>query len=42
MEENKKSTYFKLAIIFLSILLTASFWLTVMAASDPVSMTVIP
>ncbi len=42
MKENKKAIYFKLAIIFLSILLTASFWLTVRAASDPVSMTVIP
>ncbi len=42
MEENKKSTCFKLAITFLSILLMASFWLTMREISDPVSMAVLP
>ncbi len=42
MEENKKIIYFKLAITFLSILLMASFWLTMREISDPVSVVVTP
>jgi len=42
MEENKKSIHFKLALVFLGILLMGSFWLTMRATSNPVSMVVIP
>jgi len=43
MEQNmKKSMHFKLAILWIAIFLLGSFWLTVRAASDPVSMTVLP
>ena len=41
MEANK-GIYFKLAIVVFSILLLGSFWLTMRAASEPVSMVVIP
>ena len=37
-----RSTVFKLAIVWLAILLMGSFWLTVRVTSDPVSMAVIP
>ncbi len=42
MEENKRSIHFKLVIVFLSILLMGSFWLTIRATSDPVSMVITP
>ena len=42
MEENKRSIHFKLVIVFLSILLMGSFWLTIRASSDPVSMVITP
>ncbi len=43
MEESiKRSTSFKMGILWMAILLLGSFWLTVRAASDPLSMTVIP
>ena len=43
MEQSKKrSTYFKLAILWLAILFMGSFWLTVKDTSEPVSMVVIP
>ncbi len=41
MEDNK-GVYFKLAIVVFSILLLGSFWLTMRAASEPVSMVVTP
>jgi hypothetical protein len=43
MEESiKRSTSFKLGILWMAILLLGSFWLTVRGTSDPVSLTVIP
>lgn len=43
MEENiKRSTSFKLGILWVAILLMGNFWLTVRAASGQVSMTGIP
>ncbi len=43
MEQNKnRGTMFKLAILWLAILLLVSFWLTVRDTSDPVSIAVIP
>ncbi len=43
MEQTKnRSTYFKLAILWLAILLLGSFWLTVKGTSDLISMAVIP
>ncbi len=43
MEESmKRSPSFKLGILWIAILLLSSFWLTVRAASDPLSMTVLP
>ncbi len=43
MEQSmKKGVHFKLAILWIAIFLLGSFWLTVRAASDPVSMTVLP
>ena len=43
MEQSmKRSTHFKLAILWIAIFLLGSFWLTVRAASDPVSMTILP
>ncbi len=43
MEQAKnRSMTFKLAVIWLAIILLGSFWLTVRGTSDPVSMAVIP
>jgi hypothetical protein len=43
MEQGKnRGTTFKLAILWLAILLLGSFWLTVKGTADPVSMAVIP
>ena len=43
MEQTKnRSTYFKLAILWVAILLLGSFWLTVKGTSDSISMAVIP
>ncbi len=42
MKEDRKNLHFKLAIVSLSILLVGSFWLTIRASSDPVSMAVAP
>ncbi len=41
-ESTKRNPSFKLGILWMAILLLSSFWLTVRAASDPVSMTVLP
>jgi len=40
--ENNRSIHFKLALVCLGILLMGSFWLTLMGASDPVSMVITP
>jgi len=43
IEQSKsRSTFFKLALLWLGILLLGSFWLTVRGTSDPVSMVVVP
>lgn len=43
MEQTKnRSMYFKLALLWLAILLLGSFWLTVKGTSEPISMAVIP
>ena len=43
MDQNKnRAAIFKLAILWVAILLLGSFWLTVRGSSDPVSMVVIP
>ena len=42
MNEGKRSLYFRLTLVFLSILLMGSFWLTIRVSSDPVSMVVTP
>ena len=42
MKENKKSLYFKLALVSISILLMGSFWLTMRTSRDPVSMVITP
>ncbi|MBI2854730.1 MAG: hypothetical protein HYX87_07420 [Chloroflexi bacterium] len=43
MKQNRnKSTMFRLAIIWLAMLLLGSFWLTIRGTSDPVSMAVTP
>ncbi len=41
-QSSAKGVKFKVIIVWLAILLLGSFWLTVSAASDPVSMTVLP
>lgn len=42
MEENKKSIYFKIAIISLTILLVGSFWLSVRGSPNPVNIAIMP
>jgi len=43
IEQSKsRSIFFKLALLWLGILLLGSFWLTVRGTSDPVSMVVVP
>ncbi len=42
MEENKRSLYFRLTIVSLSILLLGSFWLTMRMAAEPVNLVVKP
>ncbi len=42
MEEDRRSIHFKLVIVSLSMLLMGSFWLTIGASSDPVSMAITP
>lgn len=41
-QSKRRSAFFKLAMLWLSILLLGSFWLTVRGTSDPVSMVVVP
>ncbi len=42
MNEAKKKTYFKIAILWLAILLLGSFWLTVNASAAPIALSVMP
>lgn len=41
-QSKRRSAFFKLALLWLGILLLGSFWLTVRGTSDPVSMVVVP
>jgi len=42
MNKDLRSLYFRLTLVFLSMLLVGSFWLTIRVSSDPVSMVITP